>query len=366
MKTEANHVESLSPQPIHLVEFISALSTPRSLLFNFIAKKPQFLNRQNFHEKVNQNLFSDKGFTDIELGLWTGGFFDANWNVRKEAVELFKKSGFSVPSFHGCFDLFPKSLRSVFLNLASSDPANVKSLKSQIDVASEISRCQKPFIVFHAGFVDSHFQKKEGFSNIKRSFEKVLPYAEKKGVILTLENIFWKPERVYLGVSPREIVNIVDTFKSPHLKVTFDWGHANCLAKATKAKNNFVFIDDFIKELGLRITHAHLSYNEAYQDKRTPLRLWQQVLKKIPYWSRDIKSVKIALADDEDTHLSLSTIPEEKKAQYAQNLKTLVQETSLASVPVFTHEVISDEIRNNGATIQMYEDDIKFVNQSIK
>lgn len=64
------------------------------------------------------------------------------------------------------------------------------------------------------GFTDD-----DGFKWIIDSFEKLVPEAEKRGVIMGLEN-HWG-----LGISPEGVLKVVDALKSPWLQVTLDTGN---------------------------------------------------------------------------------------------------------------------------------------------
>lgn len=59
----------------------------------------------------------------------------------------------------------------------------------------------------------------EGFKWVIDSFEKLVPEAEKRGVIMGLEN-HWG-----LGRTPEGVLKIVDAIKSPWLQVTLDTGN---------------------------------------------------------------------------------------------------------------------------------------------
>lgn len=59
----------------------------------------------------------------------------------------------------------------------------------------------------------------DGFKWVIDSFEKLVPEAEKRGVILGLEN-HWG-----LGLTPEGVLRIVDAIKSPWLQVTLDTGN---------------------------------------------------------------------------------------------------------------------------------------------
>ena len=77
-----------------------------------------------------------------------------------------------------------------------------------------------------------------------RPIGKLLPPAEKLGVYLNIENIFFNG---YL-LSPQDMNAFVDSFKSKHVRVHFDTGNIML----------FQFPEDWIAALGKRIKNVHL------------------------------------------------------------------------------------------------------------
>jgi len=78
----------------------------------------------------------------------------------------------------------------------------------------------------------------------REAVAKLLPLAEKLGVYLNIENIFFNG---YL-LSPQEMIAFVDGFKSKHVRVHFDTGNIML----------FQFPEDWISQLGPRIKNVHL------------------------------------------------------------------------------------------------------------
>ncbi len=63
------------------------------------------------------------------------------------------------------------------------------------------------------------YTDEDGFKWVIDSFEKLIPEAEKRGVVMGLEN-HWG-----LGISPEGVLRVVDAVKSPWLQVTLDTGN---------------------------------------------------------------------------------------------------------------------------------------------
>ncbi|MCH1495388.1 MAG: sugar phosphate isomerase/epimerase [Rubripirellula sp.] len=78
----------------------------------------------------------------------------------------------------------------------------------------------------------------------KESVEKLLPQAEKLGVHMNMENIFFNG----FLMSPMEMVDFVDYFNSPYVKVHFDTGNIM----------EYQFPEHWIPILGKRIQNVHL------------------------------------------------------------------------------------------------------------
>jgi hexulose-6-phosphate isomerase len=78
----------------------------------------------------------------------------------------------------------------------------------------------------------------------KEAVAKLAPRAEKLGVYLNIENIFFNG---YL-LSPADMIAFVDRFKSKYVKVHFDTGNIML----------FQFPEDWINALGSRIRNVHL------------------------------------------------------------------------------------------------------------
>src|SRR5262249_27174169 len=78
----------------------------------------------------------------------------------------------------------------------------------------------------------------------KEAVAKMVPRAEKLGVYLNIENIFFNG---YL-LSPRDMLEFVDGFKSPHVRVHFDTGNIMLFQRP----------EDWIDALGSRIRNVHL------------------------------------------------------------------------------------------------------------
>ena len=84
----------------------------------------------------------------------------------------------------------------------------------------------------------------DGIARAREAIAKLLPNAEKLKVKLNIENIFFNG---YL-MTPGEMIDFVDSYKSEYVKVHFDTGNIMM----------FQFPEHWIKMLGKRIQNVHL------------------------------------------------------------------------------------------------------------
>ncbi len=109
------------------------------------------------------------------------------------------------------------------------------------------------------------------------TLEKLLPTAEKLGMVIAVENSFEPPN------SAAEVLGLIEHFKSPHVGCCFDSGHANMMAPfpgkelANYPPNlheawweGFVLTPNSLEMLAPHIVTAHLHDNDGYRDEHNP------------------------------------------------------------------------------------------------
>lgn len=126
--------------------------------------------------------------------------------------------------------------------------------------------------------------------------EKLVPAAEKLGIIIAVENSFERSN------TPDEVLYYINYFKSPYLQCCYDAGHANIMSPAPGKttdqyseglkiawNNNIEQYADALEKLSPYIVTCHLHDNDGYSDGHAlPGRgtvNWQQIisgLKKCP------------------------------------------------------------------------------------
>ena len=130
--------------------------------------------------------------------------------------------------------------------------------------------------VMHIGAFDCYY-KDTTLEEMRRlaveSLEKLIPAAEKLGIIIAIENSF-EPSN-----TPDEVLYFLNYFNTPVLGCCFDTGHANIMAKTPGKdpakyasymnvcwKNGVVEEADAFGKLAPRIVTCHLHDNDGYGD----------------------------------------------------------------------------------------------------
>ncbi len=130
--------------------------------------------------------------------------------------------------------------------------------------------------VMHIGAFDCYY-KDTSLEEMRRlaveSLEKLIPAAEKLGIIIAIENSF-EPSN-----TPDEVLYFLNYFNTPVLGCCFDTGHANIMAKTPGKdpakyasymnvcwKNGVVEEADAFGKLAPHIVTCHLHDNDGYGD----------------------------------------------------------------------------------------------------
>ncbi len=301
-----------------LISSISATPSPFYLLREMASRKfdsLKFLRKKNKALKeLNSKFWGENFYDGVELNFPGLGFFDSNWNIKKDRVMEYKRSNYPFYSFHGCFDSFPKNFKGLYFNLASSDNYVSKALKSQIDVAARLSK-DMPILVLHPGFADK-CSKERALDNLLFNLEGALPYARRRNVILTLENMNWNPVRKNLGYFADDFDYVFRRLDDPNLKVTFDIGHMNTQVLNRKFRichdiENLSHVSEFVDRMSKRIIHAHLHYNNCHHNFDNMSEMLKRSITKWFYlgfmlWMKINRSIIANQSDLFDEHLPLN------------------------------------------------------------
>ena len=147
-----------------------------------------------------------------------------------DAHELFLKSAASAGIKY--VDAHAPLLETDLLGLAPerNRQAMLRSSENVIQIASEFGCKTCTFHVWNWR-PDSH-NTEERFTYVCDSLERLLPVAEKNGVIMALENV-WCPH-----CTPDMLVRIMKHFNSPWLGLCYDSGHAHIFDHGRKDPAN--------------------------------------------------------------------------------------------------------------------------------
>ncbi len=216
----------------------------------------------------------------IELGLDRVDFLD-----KQIEEELLLKTEYIASSFGTEFTIHAPHIDSkierIKIDFSANSERNITIMKRVVNIAAEIGA---GYIVVHPG---SHDGGKRCLNLNILNLIRLSGLAEEYGIILLLENLFDRDGGNKIGVLPLEIIHIIETVGSEHLKINLDIGHAFI------ASNTYgISLDDYF-EFGSYIHQMHLHDNfgvleseeSLFGDRHLPLGLgkinFREVFKNI-------------------------------------------------------------------------------------
>ena len=130
-----------------------------------------------------------------------------------------------------------------------------KKTPLSIDLAGKIGI---PSITLHSGLETTPMSREEYMEKNVEIFKKLIPYAEKYGTRLLIENTAWKNDGVHLAGAD-DLNEILDRIDHPLFGVCWDTGHANLCD-----------FDQYVEltKLGARLEGLHVHDN--FGGKQTP------------------------------------------------------------------------------------------------
>jgi len=164
-------------------------------------------------------------------------------------------------------ELIPVQSHEPFGNSMGNDNGRFyfKKTPLSIDLAGKIGI---PSITLHAGINLTPMTREEYMEKNAEIFRRLIPYAEKYGTRLLIENIAWKNDGVHLATAD-DLNELLDRIDHPLFGVCWDTGHANLCNLDQYAE---------LKKLGSRLEGLHVHDN--YGGKRTP----ECDLHLFPHW----------------------------------------------------------------------------------
>ncbi|MDD2438936.1 MAG: sugar phosphate isomerase/epimerase [Methanosarcinaceae archaeon] len=147
------------------------------------------------------------------------------------------------------------------MNLAGLNPCIrgevLRQMKHYLSLASDFVN----LAVVHPGYLSPYgaqIPQKACQTNLE-SLRELCEFAADFGILIAVENMPAYPK--IFGKYPDEIFEMLEAIGSYNVGFTFDVGHANTVG----------LIDDFLGQLGARISHVHIHDNRGERDEHLPL-----------------------------------------------------------------------------------------------
>lgn len=231
-----------------------------------------FFDWQNFKEMPMSSRmfyeFVDNGVKNIVLTEHLLEKFIDDPSYRYYFNVYVKRAGLQ---FSGCHGLFKYQY-----DLNCTDryyrPQMIEKHKTAIGYAADAG-C-KSYVV-HVGAACTYFENYD-LQKMRDlacdTLEKLIPTAEKEGIVIAVENSF-EPTN-----TADEVVYYMKKFSSPALGACYDSGHANIMKSTGKKqnlygdglkmcwKNNVIFEDETLQKMTPYIVTCHLHDNNGYND----------------------------------------------------------------------------------------------------
>lgn len=188
-------------------------------------------------------------------------------NERAAVKELFKKYNLICPSIMttGAWN-YPATSPDAEVRAKSAD-----CFKLAVDTAVDMG-CDTILTV--PGAVTSDITYEAAWENGAKTLAMVVPYAEAKGITMAIENVWNK-----FLLSPREMVQFVDSFGSRYVMSYFDIGNIVI----------YGFPQHWIKSLGKRIKRVHI---KGFAMKGFESFAWTQLLESTIDWKAVASALK--------------------------------------------------------------------------
>ena len=129
--------------------------------------------------------------------------------------------------------------------------------------------------VVHPGYLSPYGVQvpQQAYMTNLASIRELCDFAADFGILIAVENMPNFPK--IFGKYPDEMQEMLDAVGSHNVGFTFDVGHANTVG----------LVDEFLDQLGERISHVHIHDNMGKKDEHLPLGEgtvnWKQVMEKL-------------------------------------------------------------------------------------
>lgn len=202
------------------------------------------------------------GFKYIDLSFWSRYLSGSRYFTTDNGIlaEEYKKELETL-------ELIPVQSHEPFGNSMGNDGGKFyyKKTTRAIDLAGRIGI---PSMTLHAGINIDPMSREEYMTKNAEIFRSLIPYAEKYGIKLLIENIAWKNDGIHLATAD-DLNEMLERVDHPLFGVCWDTGHANLCNLDQYAE---------LKKLGKNLLGLHVHDN--YGGTRTP----NCDLHLYPYW----------------------------------------------------------------------------------
>ncbi|PIY60293.1 hypothetical protein COY95_02535 [Candidatus Woesearchaeota archaeon CG_4_10_14_0_8_um_filter_47_5] len=238
---------------------------------------------------VDAGLFSPELYSGVEVNVVYATLMDREWGLNRARLGQLKHTLKKSPprTVHAAMQQMFRELPGYYdFNLAGDHDLMEKAFCAQVDAVHLL--CEEPrILVMHLPVVRSESELGYAAEKAITNLREWMPYAERKGIRIALENVFEPPVGSGVGSHIPFIKEIFTKVDSPQLGMCLDIGHANIRArqlmgsrpKLKEYLRHFTYHQTLVKTFGKKIIHAHLHYNEAHkknthQDMHAPLTLF--------------------------------------------------------------------------------------------
>jgi sugar phosphate isomerase/epimerase len=146
----------------------------------------------------------------------------------------------------------------------------LRQMKNYLTLASNYVN----LAVVHPGYLSPYGVQvpQQAYMTNLASIRELCDFAADFGILIAVENMPHFPK--IFGKYPDEMQEMLDAVGSHNVGFTFDVGHANTVG----------LVDEFLDQLGERISHVHIHDNMGKKDEHLPLGEgtvnWKQVMEK--------------------------------------------------------------------------------------
>jgi sugar phosphate isomerase/epimerase len=295
----------VNPRPFHIL--------PKFFPLPVMSFPPLFWRSRSWTGPFPWWAFGPEGFDGMDLGLTYTYLFRPDLSLREVVLEQYRRARWPIRAFHATFSGEARFFRETALDLSSNGERTRRGLLNHIRVATKLGG-PGTVLVLHPGSIRT--RKSDAMDNMLKNLEICLPEAEKKQVVLALENMPRSMgRRRYMGSDYGDLCHVLETLPSPCLKVCLDLGHANNYGEVHARERGTVDVEGYlrrfgycremIRALGCEIVYAHIHYNRSH------------------ILSEEARSRNF------DEHMPLSHVPAPCWPAFRETLRLLLRETSV-------------------------------------